>query len=428
MLVDDFVKAINKEREDLFYPSGFICVDESISCWDGIGGEWINDGLPTYVAIDRKPENGCEIQNACDGQSGIMMRLKIVKSAAAEAAAQPFLPNEDLNHGTHVLAYLVMPWACTAQTVVGDSYFALVQAARYLYKLGLRFIGVVKTATVGFPMAHLQSIQFNSRGDWSSLFHCGNGTPEDPDLLSFAWVDRDRRYFISSASNVRQAEDSIERRRLRQVDQASDALPEYVDLSINQPNCSSLYYDNCSMIDRHNRIRQDELRIERKLGTKHWHVRVNMTLFSMCVVDAYLLHRSCTGCKDTPSAFFWKLAEELIDQRPSRHAAAAAAADAMPAGSKRPLDDPSPPSGVGIHVTPTKVMKQYTWKVGTQAGGKSLKTGARKDQQRCKECDKTTTDTCSHCLDKGGPFYIHHPDKKPGCWAAHLKKCHSGHG
>jgi hypothetical protein len=102
--------------------------------------------------------------------------------------------------------------------------------------------------------------------------------------------------------------------------------------------------------------------------------------------------------------------------------------DATPAGSKHPLNDPSPPSGVGIHVTPTKVMKPYIWKVGTQAGGKSLKTGACKDQQRCKECDKTTTDTFSHCLHKGEPFYIHHPDKKPGCWAAHLKKCHSGHG
>ena len=78
-----------------------------------------------YVAIDRKPENGCEIQNACDGQSGIMMRLKIVKTAAAEPE---YLPSQDLNHGTRVLAYLVMPWAKSLRIVVGDSYFASVQA------------------------------------------------------------------------------------------------------------------------------------------------------------------------------------------------------------------------------------------------------------------------------------------------------------
>ena len=33
-----------------------------------------------YVALDRKPENGCEIQNCCDGHSGIMIKLRLVKS------------------------------------------------------------------------------------------------------------------------------------------------------------------------------------------------------------------------------------------------------------------------------------------------------------------------------------------------------------
>ena len=39
-----------------------------------------------YVAIDRKPENGSGIQNSADGQSGIMLRLKIV-TTAVEAVA-----------------------------------------------------------------------------------------------------------------------------------------------------------------------------------------------------------------------------------------------------------------------------------------------------------------------------------------------------
>jgi hypothetical protein len=34
-----------------------------------------NVGLPTYVAMERKPENGCEIQNCYDGKSGIMLQL-----------------------------------------------------------------------------------------------------------------------------------------------------------------------------------------------------------------------------------------------------------------------------------------------------------------------------------------------------------------
>ena len=36
------------------------------------------------VAIDRKPVNGCEIQNACCGRSRIMMQIKIVETAEEE--------------------------------------------------------------------------------------------------------------------------------------------------------------------------------------------------------------------------------------------------------------------------------------------------------------------------------------------------------
>jgi hypothetical protein len=55
-----------------------------MSRWYGKGGDWINEGLPHYIAIDRKPENGCEIQTACCGTSGIMMKLRIVKQEEIE--------------------------------------------------------------------------------------------------------------------------------------------------------------------------------------------------------------------------------------------------------------------------------------------------------------------------------------------------------
>jgi hypothetical protein len=60
MQVDGFVEAFNKQRELFFEPSSKLCVDESISWWYGQGGNWINLGLPKYVAIDgKRPENGC---------------------------------------------------------------------------------------------------------------------------------------------------------------------------------------------------------------------------------------------------------------------------------------------------------------------------------------------------------------------------------
>ena len=56
-----------------FFPSNEICVDESMPLSYGQGGHWINHGLPMYVTIDKKPENGCEIQNAAYGRSGVMI-------------------------------------------------------------------------------------------------------------------------------------------------------------------------------------------------------------------------------------------------------------------------------------------------------------------------------------------------------------------
>jgi Transposase IS4 len=47
--------------------------------------DWINHGLPIYVAIDKKPENGCEIQNAACAKSGVILRLRLVKAAEEEA-------------------------------------------------------------------------------------------------------------------------------------------------------------------------------------------------------------------------------------------------------------------------------------------------------------------------------------------------------
>ena len=84
--VKDFVNRFNLHRATKYSPSESICVDESISRWYGLGGYWINIGIPQYVAIDRKPENGCEIQNAGDGVSGVMMRLKLVDSLCRVAA------------------------------------------------------------------------------------------------------------------------------------------------------------------------------------------------------------------------------------------------------------------------------------------------------------------------------------------------------
>ena len=83
--MEDFTDNFNSHRKKYVKPSHTLCVDESISRWYGLGGHWINMGLPMYISLDRKPEDGAEIQNCCDGHSNIMLRLKLVKSAEEAA-------------------------------------------------------------------------------------------------------------------------------------------------------------------------------------------------------------------------------------------------------------------------------------------------------------------------------------------------------
>ena len=111
-----------------------------------------------YVEMDRKPENGSDIQNAEYGRSGILMRIRMVKSAKNEEDQQ--YDRYNTPHGKKVLKEIVMPWANTGMIVYAVSHFASVPAAEELWKHGLRFIGVIKTATWQFPMAYLSNIEF----------------------------------------------------------------------------------------------------------------------------------------------------------------------------------------------------------------------------------------------------------------------------
>ena len=151
-----------------------------------------------------------------------------------------------------------------------------------------------------------------------------------------------------------------------------------------------------------------------------------MTLFGMCVVDVYLLHKECSGCDEPPNTFFWKLAAELIDQTTTR-SHQLQLTKTTPAGLKRPPEDESPPSGIGLHVTPTRVTKLTKTKQPTHDGVPVFKQGVRKVQQCCTVCGEHVSWTCSHCRDKDRkPLHVHHPQHKPQCWRTHKTKNHDG--
>ncbi len=249
-LVDNFVKNVNDYRSNYFNPSDLICVDESMSRWYGQGGHWINHGLPQYVATNRKPENGCKIQNAACGRSGVMIRLKLVKRADLMGAddADEVAGNENnLLHGTKVLKQVVSPWFGSSRIVCAESYFASVGAAQELFRNGLRFIGVVKTATRGFPKTFLTSVELESCGDLFPLKRLAGD--DKPALGAFVWMDRERRYFILTTGSL-EARTPYVRCRWRHADQTPNAAPEQVMFSIQRQQIAEVYYSTtCAAID-----------------------------------------------------------------------------------------------------------------------------------------------------------------------------------
>lgn len=130
------------------------------------------------MSIDRKPESGCEIQNACCGVSGIMMRLQLVTGVSDVNDTY-----SDVVHGSIVLKRLVQPWAQFGRIFCVDSYFSSVQAAETLKKIGLNYIGLVKNATKRFPKKDLSEHVFSNRGQHTTYVYKKNN---EIDLMSVA--------------------------------------------------------------------------------------------------------------------------------------------------------------------------------------------------------------------------------------------------
>ena len=329
--------------------------------------------------------------------------MKIVKTPEEENASAE-TDDDGNNHGTNVLKFLVEPWVRTDRCICADSYFASVNAVIVMRTMGLRFIGVVKTAKK-FPMSYLSNLELVQWGDYKGLV--ARETDGQPTMLKFVWMDRDCRYFVASASSL----DSgipYSRNRWRQVSLELDALPENVELTIPQPKAMEVYYRTCGVIDQHNCHRQDNLKAEKKLETKKWDMRVNLTIFSMIVVDTWLVYSQATGSTELQSELYVHLAEELIDNN----------IDSRPQRQRNSGEDGSDSNdeytvmmcpgrvhaGVSCHLTPTK-HRRHT------ADGELT---VQRLQGRCIECGKKTTYLCSACMDKD--------DESKTPWLCHTEK------
>jgi len=179
------------------------------------------------------------------------------------------------------------------------------------------------------------------------------------------------------------------------------------------------YYSANAKVDQHNRIRQDDLKLERKVQTLDWSKRVNLSVLGIICVDTLHMWSSATDNQQkTKDDFFIQLATELIDND----------YDGRRAGTRRPrvsIDDDggsdgASSSGRGIYLTPTKRMRK----------NKDGKETTHRYQGHCVECGAKSTWTCSRCVADGvrgeHTYFCRDPKKARACFATHVQLNHEG--
>ena len=106
-------------------------------------------------------------------------------------------------------------------------------------------------------------------------------------------VDRERRYFVTTSGTTLPGT-TIYRERWRRI--GNESRSKMTEAGV--PNVAETYYSTASQIDRHNRCRQDDFKLEKKFRVKEWSQRVNTSLLAMCIVDAWLLYKGIVDLAD----------------------------------------------------------------------------------------------------------------------------------
>ena len=137
-------------------------------------------------------------------------------------------------------------------------------------------------------------------------------------------------------------------------------------------------------------------------------MRVNLTIFSMIVVDAWLVYSQVTGSTELQSEFYVHLAEELIDSNINSRPQCRrnSGEDGSDSNDESPVMTCTGRvcAGVSCHLTPTKHHRH------TRDG----ELTAQRLQGCCIECGKKTTYLCSACMDND--------DESKAPWLCHTKK------
>lgn len=310
------IDAFNKHRLENFRAGTDICIDESMSKWipffDSMPG-----GIPNLTKIIRKPVGiGAEIKNIADVTTGVMLRLEF-QEGKERMETKKFCA-EYPKHVALVLR-LTEPWHGKGHVVLGDSYFASVQTTIALLERGTYFMGMLKTASAGFPKAFLQKNAWDAgakRGDTRTCVTDVVVNGKQKQIYGHAWNEPGtegvpKKILVISCSSTLPADDHIKHRWELDVESGRGV---HITRTVPRTIAIKKYYGGANVIDIHNHLRQHGLALEDSVGTNEWSFRTFCTVLGMCEVDAYKVFCLCNDLEGPPghAVFVDRLVLQLL--------------------------------------------------------------------------------------------------------------------
>ena len=323
-----FITCCNKRWETVIRPGTALTIDEIMSAWYGLDGAYAVEGLPHVTKIARKPEGvGCEMKALCDGSTKCMLAVEIQEGK--EVMAQKEYQAEH-GGGCAITLRLTKKYFGSGRVIIGDSAFASVKTLIQLHRVGLYFIGLVKTAHRLFPKQFLNNWFHEGqnatprarRGRHKVLISSYKLRPEGENshtMAAVGWGDSTCKTLISNVSNTLPGSPA-DRPRHKLVMRDGEVVTEQEMISIPRPKCVEFMFNYFSIIDVHDHLRQGSLAMERRWRTVTWWHRVFTTMIGVIFTNAYYAYcfeyraanYNDTTNMDTYSKFLERLAKKLI--------------------------------------------------------------------------------------------------------------------
>ena len=413
--------AFNMGNVGLVRIGSHICFDESMSSYRGYEAEKrdvakgaVPEGAaPTLMHINgNKPvSDGVWSYSACvnvRNRQPVMLWMEPLKAPLVELSPEQRKLGERCQAVLRFVHFYKIINGEAWRTLFFDSGYGSVELVECLLVLHLYAVTQVKIISRRTPLKAIkQSMEGSSRGAWKSWITQVQGG----ELRATCWRLKHNMLTLYSRGTDREGE-PLKRRRFK-----DGAWYDKVD---KRPEVCQQYAGMMGLVDRHNRLRQGEIDLERNLRTNFIGRRYGCTLIGVYFTNAAAFYKDdhrFDDMVDVPTHQFLRLLiNEVFNFAYVRN-------NAVPRALRSPAAPRSPAAASPIadgHVHVPGKLRDYNY-YRTGDGSKRRK---KPPQRRCRLCSADVTTTCSTCcpLDSpGDAIFGVHTDPSSNCWKRHMQ-------